>query len=100
METAIPFSRAVRRAKEAGGAALLFYEGGGAPLPSLVGPETRQVSLFIGPEGGFAPEEVSLAQENGLQPATLGPRILRTETAPVAALAAIMLCTRNLGGNA
>ena len=100
VETAIPFSRAVRRAKEEGGTALLFYEGGGVPLPSLVGPETRRVSLFIGPEGGFAPEEVSLAQENGLQPATLGPRILRTETAPVAALAAIMLCTGNLGGNA
>ena len=58
------------------------------------------MSLFIGPEGGSAPEEVTLAQENGLQPATLGPRILRTETAPVAALAAIMLCTGNLGGNA
>ena len=48
----------------------LFYEGGAAcRCPSLVGPETRRVSLFIGPEGGFAPEEVTLAQENGLQPA-------------------------------
>ena len=77
-------------------------KGAARRCPALVGPETRRVSLFIGPEGGFAPEEVTLAQENGLQPATLGPRILRTETAPVAALAArrSCSCTGNLGGNA
>lgn len=39
------------------------------------------VALFIGPEGGFAPAEVALAQQHGVTPVTLGPRILRAETA-------------------
>ena len=62
----------------------------------LVGPKTQKLSLFIGPEGGFAEAEVRFAQEHGAKIATLGPRILRTETAPIAALAAIMLATDNL----
>ncbi|MFR1480961.1 MAG: RsmE family RNA methyltransferase [Hydrogeniiclostridium mannosilyticum] len=51
---------------------------------------------FIGPEGGFEPGEVALARHAGAACATLGPRILRTETAPIAALAAIMQATGNL----
>ena len=44
------------------------------------------VSVFIGPEGGFSPEEAQRAQAAGAQLVTLGPRILRTETAsPIAA---------------
>ncbi|MDG9669782.1 16S rRNA (uracil(1498)-N(3))-methyltransferase [Hahella sp. CR1] len=45
------------------------------------------VCLLIGPEGGFTDEEVALAERHGFVHAPLGPRILRTETAPVAALA-------------
>lgn len=45
--------------------------------------------LLIGPEGGFSAEEVSQAQLNNYQPITLGPRILRTETAAVAAISAL-----------
>ena len=41
----------------------------------------RAVSIFIGPEGGFAPEEIALAKEAGIRPISLGRRILRTETA-------------------
>lgn len=43
--------------------------------------EKRSVGIFIGPEGGFEEEEVSLAGEAGAYPITLGKRILRTETA-------------------
>ncbi len=39
------------------------------------------VSFFIGPEGGFEPDEVALAKEKGIVPISLGRRILRTETA-------------------
>lgn len=39
------------------------------------------IGLFVGPEGGFDPEEVELCLEAGAQPVTLGPRVLRTETA-------------------
>ena len=50
----------------------------------------ESVAVFIGPEGGFAPEEVALAKEAGIIPVTLGRRILRTETAGMALAAALM----------
>jgi 16S rRNA (uracil1498-N3)-methyltransferase len=53
-------------------------------------PTTMTVVLFIGPEGGLTAEEVSLAQEHGVQVVTLGQRILRAETAALAAVANIM----------
>ena len=48
--------------------------------------EGQSVSIFIGPEGGFAPGEVELAKEVGIRPISLGRRILRTETAGLAIL--------------
>lgn len=48
-------------------------------------------SIFIGPEGGFAPEEVELAKNSGGQVISLGRRILRTETAGLTILSALML---------
>ena len=47
------------------------------------------LDLLVGPEGGFAPEEIALAQRSGMTAVRLGPRVLRTETAALAALAAI-----------
>ncbi|MBQ9517142.1 MAG: 16S rRNA (uracil(1498)-N(3))-methyltransferase [Eubacterium sp.] len=75
---------------------ILFYEGGGEPLKTLIDSDIKSVSVYIGPEGGFDPDEVELLQQNGAVTATLGKRILRTQTAPVAALTAIMLLTNNL----
>lgn len=46
----------------------------------------QAVSIFIGPEGGFTPGEVELARQAGIRPISLGPRILRTETAGLAFL--------------
>jgi 16S rRNA (uracil1498-N3)-methyltransferase len=45
------------------------------------------VTLAIGPEGGWTPEEISLFTQHNWQPVTLGPRILRAETAAIAAIA-------------
>ncbi|OZB13787.1 MAG: 16S rRNA (uracil(1498)-N(3))-methyltransferase [Marinobacter sp. 34-60-7] len=45
------------------------------------------VALMIGPEGGLTSDEIILAERNGFLPVALGPRVLRTETAPVAAIA-------------
>lgn len=45
------------------------------------------LTLLIGPEGGLAPEEIAAAQAAGFIAVSLGPRVLRTETAPLAALA-------------
>ena len=87
------FKEAVRNAK---GTKILFYEGGGLPLSKCLPENETEVSVFIGPEGGFAPEEVEFAKENGVVTATLGPRILRTETAPLAALSILMYITGNM----
>lgn len=75
---------------------IVFYEGGGESLKELVNPSTKSVSIYIGPEGGFEESEVELIEEKGGTRATLGPRILRTQTAPVASLSAIMLLTDNM----
>jgi 16S rRNA (uracil1498-N3)-methyltransferase len=50
----------------------------------------RHVNLFIGPEGGFTASEIALAQSRGALPVRLGPRVLRAETAGLAAAAAIL----------
>ncbi len=55
------------------------------------------VHLFIGPEGGFAPEEVALAQEHGVRLVTLGPRILRAETAALVAATLALAALGELG---
>ena len=47
------------------------------------------VSVLIGPEGGFGEDEIALARDQGFQICSLGPRVLRAETAPIAALAVI-----------
>jgi 16S rRNA (uracil1498-N3)-methyltransferase len=52
---------------------------------ALVG--ANDVALAIGPEGGWTPEEMALFAESGWKSATLGPRILRAETAAIAGLA-------------
>ena len=55
----------------------------------------NSVSLLIGPEGGLSDNELKQAQQQGFTRISLGPRILRTETAPVAAIAIL----QNLYGN-
>lgn len=55
------------------------------------------INLFVGPEGGFAIDEVDLARRYGLVAVTLGPRILRTETAGIVATAAILYELGDLG---
>lgn len=50
----------------------------------------QSVAVFIGPEGGFAEEEIKAAKEEGMLPVTLGKRILRTETAGMCVLAFLL----------
>jgi 16S rRNA (uracil1498-N3)-methyltransferase len=49
------------------------------------------VTLLSGPEGGLTPAEEAQALAAGFVPVTLGPRVLRAETAPLAVLAALTL---------
>ncbi len=48
-------------------------------------------TLLVGPEGGLTENEIDLAHRSGFESLTLGPRVLRTETAPLAALTALQL---------
>ncbi|ANF97748.1 16S rRNA (uracil(1498)-N(3))-methyltransferase [Paenibacillus bovis] len=57
-----------------------------------------QVLIVVGPEGGFAEQEVEAAEQHGAVPTGLGSRILRTETAAMTALACIMYETGEMGG--
>ena len=50
----------------------------------------RSVSIMTGPEGGFSEEEVAFAGQNNMKICSLGPRILRCETAPLCALTAVL----------
>lgn len=68
---------------------LFCYEGGTESLKTAIRSAGDKLFVFIGPEGGFAQEEAELAESLGARLLTLGPRILRTETAPLAALSAI-----------
>ena len=79
--SALPFPEAVARATSEG-TLLVAYEGEKerSVHEALVG-GPRAVSVIVGPEGGFAPEEVACAREAGARLVTLGPRILRSETA-------------------
>ena len=72
------------------GEILFFYEEGRDSLKEALRQAGQRLFVFVGPEGGFSPEEAALAQSLGGRLLTLGPRILRTETAPLAALAAIL----------
>lgn len=56
-------------------------------------PHATAISLWSGPEGGWSDGERQAMQTAGLQFASLGPRILRAETAPIAALAALMFAS-------
>ena len=51
--------------------------------------QASSIALLVGPEGGFSDEEMSLARQRGFQACRLGPRVLRAESAPLAALAAL-----------
>lgn len=64
-------------------------------LGSLKG--IMDITILVGPEGGFTKQEVDLASERGFVPISLGPRILRTETAPIAALSIIQYELGDIG---
>lgn len=98
VEAPIQFEEAVRQAR---GLKMMPFEGErsrslGAYLRGLNRrPET--VSLFIGPEGGFDDAEVKLAREVGAEIVSLGPRILRSETAGIVASALVLDAVGEMG---
>ncbi|MGN0452288.1 MAG: 16S rRNA (uracil(1498)-N(3))-methyltransferase [Ruminococcus sp.] len=91
---ALSFEDALKEAREAD-LGIIFYEGGGEALHTLPLKKAKTAAVFIGCEGGFDRSEVEKAESEGLRRATLGKRILRAETAPLAALSSIMCLTGN-----
>jgi 16S rRNA (uracil1498-N3)-methyltransferase len=107
------FPQACEQASRSGGLSVIPWEEENAsslrtllrkpPADQAQGGEAGQswppltINLFVGPEGGFAPDEIDLARRYGLVPVTLGPRILRAETAGVAAVTAMLYELGDLG---
>lgn len=102
----VPFAAACERAVGAG-PALLLYEGTARPLRELLAQDEQSrsapviarssaLAIISGPEGGVAPDELDVATRGGVVPVSLGPRILRAETAPIAALAATLFALGDL----
>ena len=78
------------------GKGIVFYEKGGERLNQLVTGGEEEICLFVGSEGGFAPEEIELLEEKGVLTATLGKRILRCETAPLCGLSVVLSLTGDI----
>lgn len=99
---AVPLTQLVKELQERFDLTLFFYEAGGEPLGQLMWEHSRSekplktVCVITGPEGGFTLAEAELLQAAGAKTVTLGKRILRAETAPLAAVTGLMLLTDNL----
>jgi len=70
----------------------------GQVLHSMDDRGVQEICLFIGPEGDFTPLEVECARQARVVPVSLGPRILRTETAGLVALSAILYALGEMDG--
>jgi 16S rRNA (uracil1498-N3)-methyltransferase len=93
LEPALTFADWVARA--AADTLLLDPE---SPQPLIrLGRPVGSVTLLVGPEGGLSPKERALARSHGIAGVRLGPRILRAETAPLAAIAAIQALWGDFG---
>jgi 16S rRNA (uracil1498-N3)-methyltransferase len=93
LHAAMQFDEAVKRASQEGATVFAYEEEHHATLREALRDAGDTVSIFVGPEGGYTREEARLAREIGARVITLGPRVLRTETAsPV--LAALVLHER------
>lgn len=68
-------------------------------LTKGINKDSKRIGIWIGPEGGFTEEEIRLALGNNVNTVSLGPRILRTETAGFALLSMVMYELGDLGGN-
>lgn len=99
IQAAVEFEQACAQAADAARSAAAGTSAAAAALLMLAPAATgtlstalagcANVTLLIGPEGGFSERELAIARHHGFQACSLGTRVLRTETAPVAALAAI-----------
>ncbi len=90
MDVAIPLklADALHQLTPTDGPVLFCHPDGARPLAEALRPMRDRVNLLVGPEGGWSDAEQATATAQGLVPVTLGPRVLRTETAGLALIAA------------
>lgn len=79
-----------------GNTGILFYECADTPLKEAVTRFSGNIDIVVGSEGGFERGEADLLTEAGLAAVSLGKRILRCETAPIAAISILMNMTGNM----
>jgi 16S rRNA (uracil1498-N3)-methyltransferase len=96
-EVALPGTLAAALDAPGGFVRIAFHAGAGAPLASLVRPGTPGTLAVVGPEGGLTEREVEACVAAGCGLATLGPRVLRAETAAVVAAALLQHLAGDLG---
>jgi 16S rRNA (uracil1498-N3)-methyltransferase len=89
-EIKMPLSLDKWLAADAGSTRLFLDPQAGNGL-SAIDLEGDTVSILVGPEGGFSSEEIRKIDANGVRPASLGPRVLRTETAGPAAISVLQI---------
>lgn len=82
------FPEAIKNVDTGSGLKLVLHHRAETDLGVLPAPQ-GEVSLLIGPEGGLSAQEISAAEAIGFIPLRLGPRVLRTETAAVAAMSVL-----------
>lgn len=78
--------------------ALVLHEAEASPLTTVDLPDSGDLLLIIGPEGGISPEEVTMFRAAGATPVRLGHEVLRTSTAGAVALGAIGALTNRWHG--
>ena len=70
--------------------AVVLHEAAATSLSSLEVPPTGRIVVVVGPEGGISPEELAAFEAAGVHPVRLGSEVLRTSTAGVAAVSALL----------
>jgi len=99
IEEPLDFMRALPGGPGADVCGIIFWEQEGSPFPSVLKQfrEKKQIMLCIGPEGGFSEKEARTAADRGFVITSLGKRILRAETAAIAALAIVQYELGDIG---
>jgi 16S rRNA (uracil1498-N3)-methyltransferase len=88
IDTPLPMKNWFGTKPEEVDAELILTPGASTPLASIAAPNTK-ICVLIGPEGGFSDTEHADAQISGFKAVSLGPRVLRTESAAIATLAVL-----------
>jgi 16S rRNA (uracil1498-N3)-methyltransferase len=98
VEPPVDFTRAVRQAAGSELCIIPYENEKGMRLADVFRSGTyKKISIVIGPEGGFSDTEIEKARKSGVIPVSLGPRILRTETAALAVISITMYQVGDVG---